>query len=126
MAHVQLDNIVMPEARKLKFKGSVQVLAAALSGDPLYVGYRSPARKSAGPDGQPGPGRPAAADGVPDHGDQRPGVVLGYPRRAARIDRGRRGNRGRSPVEGSCPRTPRYCCAGRTAPTKCFRAAWAA
>jgi von Willebrand factor type A domain/Aerotolerance regulator N-terminal len=45
MAHVKLDNVVMPEARKLKFKDSVQVLAAALSGDPLYVAIDRPQGK---------------------------------------------------------------------------------
>jgi hypothetical protein len=37
MAHVRLDNVLMPEARQLKLKGKSQVLAQALSGDPLYA-----------------------------------------------------------------------------------------
>lgn len=40
MAHVRLDNVLMPEARKLTFTqaaGKPQVLAGAVSGDPLYA-----------------------------------------------------------------------------------------
>ncbi|HUR54560.1 MAG TPA: BatA and WFA domain-containing protein [Gemmataceae bacterium] len=40
MAHVRLDNVLMPEAKKLNFTpaaGKPQVLAGAVSGDPLYV-----------------------------------------------------------------------------------------
>jgi hypothetical protein len=40
MAHVRLDNILMPEARKLTFTpaaGKPQVLAGAVSGDPLFA-----------------------------------------------------------------------------------------
>jgi hypothetical protein len=40
MAHVRLDNVLLPEARKLTFTkaaGTPQVLAAAVSGDPLFA-----------------------------------------------------------------------------------------
>ena len=40
MAHVRLDNVLMPEARKLNFTpaaGKPQVLAGSVSGDPLFV-----------------------------------------------------------------------------------------
>jgi hypothetical protein len=40
MAHVRLDNVLMPEARKLTFMpaaGKPQVLAGAVTGDPLYA-----------------------------------------------------------------------------------------
>src|SRR5437763_10625674 len=40
MAHVRLDNVLMPEARTLKFTpaaGSPQVLAGAVGGEPLFA-----------------------------------------------------------------------------------------
>jgi hypothetical protein len=40
MAHVRLDNVVLPEARKLTFTpaaGQPQILAGAVTGDPLFV-----------------------------------------------------------------------------------------
>ncbi len=37
MVHVNLDNVVMPEARKLQFQRPPHVLAGALSGDPVYA-----------------------------------------------------------------------------------------
>ncbi len=40
MAHVRLDNVLMPEARKVAFSpaaGRPQVLAAAVTGDPLFA-----------------------------------------------------------------------------------------
>jgi hypothetical protein len=37
MTHVRLDNVVMPEARKLLFKSEPHVLAGALSTDPVYA-----------------------------------------------------------------------------------------
>ncbi len=40
MAHLRLDNVLMPEARKLTFSsaaGKPQVLAASVTGDPLFV-----------------------------------------------------------------------------------------
>jgi hypothetical protein len=45
MAHVRLDNVMMPEARQLKPKGKHQVLATALSGDPLFVAIERPEGK---------------------------------------------------------------------------------
>jgi hypothetical protein len=45
MAHVRLDNVLMPEARKLTFTpaaGKPQVLAATLTGDPLYAAIDRP------------------------------------------------------------------------------------
>jgi hypothetical protein len=37
MTHVRLDNVLMPQARKLTFKSKPRVLAGALSGDPIYA-----------------------------------------------------------------------------------------
>ncbi len=37
MAHIRLDNVLMPEARKLTLKAPAQVLAESASGDPLYA-----------------------------------------------------------------------------------------
>jgi hypothetical protein len=37
MAHVRMDNVLLPEARKLVPKGSAKVLAASENGDPLYL-----------------------------------------------------------------------------------------
>ena len=36
MAHVRLDNVLMPEARRLKMTGEVHVLAQSVSADPIY------------------------------------------------------------------------------------------
>ena len=40
MTHVRLDNVLMPEARKLVFKEAPQVLAGTLSGDPVYAAIK--------------------------------------------------------------------------------------
>jgi hypothetical protein len=45
MAHVRLDNVIMPEARQLKPKGNVQILAQSLTGDPLLCGFERPTGK---------------------------------------------------------------------------------
>ncbi len=48
MAHVRLDNVLMPEARKLTFTeaaGKPQVLAAALTGEPLLAALERPEGK---------------------------------------------------------------------------------
>ncbi|HQU42123.1 MAG: hypothetical protein B7Z73_01955 [Planctomycetia bacterium 21-64-5] len=37
MAHVRLDNVLMPEARKLTFSGPTKVLVGAVTGEPLYA-----------------------------------------------------------------------------------------
>jgi hypothetical protein len=37
MTHVRLDNVLMPEARQLRFPTKPHVLAGALSGDPVYA-----------------------------------------------------------------------------------------
>ena len=37
MAHVRLDNVIMPEARKLAFAEPPQVLVGAVTGEPLYA-----------------------------------------------------------------------------------------
>lgn len=42
MANIRLDNVLMPEARKLTFKGKAQVLAESGSGDPLYAVVERP------------------------------------------------------------------------------------
>jgi hypothetical protein len=46
MAHVRLDNVLMPEARQLVPQGTPQVLASALSGAPLYLAFERPAGKT--------------------------------------------------------------------------------
>jgi hypothetical protein len=47
MAHVRLDNVTMPEARRLTLKGPVpaQVLAASLTGEPLLCTFDRPEGK---------------------------------------------------------------------------------
>jgi hypothetical protein len=48
MAHIRLDNVLMPEARKLKFTpaaGKPQVLAGALTGEPLLCAFERPEGK---------------------------------------------------------------------------------
>ena len=48
MAHVRLDNVLLPEARALSFEpaaGKTQVLAAALTGEPLLVALERPEGK---------------------------------------------------------------------------------
>src|SRR5262249_59249415 len=47
MANLRLDNVLMPEARKLTFPGERKpvVLAAALTGEPLYVAIDRPEGK---------------------------------------------------------------------------------
>ncbi len=73
MLHIRLDNVVMPEARKLTLKAPAQVLAESAAGDPLYAvldrraARRGQARRA---DGRPRQERPAAPDGLPDHDDQ--------------------------------------------------------
>jgi hypothetical protein len=37
MLHIRLDNVTMPEARKLTFTGPARVLAESAGGDPLYA-----------------------------------------------------------------------------------------
>jgi len=37
MLHIRLDNVIMPEARKLALKGPAHVLAESAGGDPLYA-----------------------------------------------------------------------------------------
>ena len=46
MAHVRLDNVLMPEARQLKINApKVQVLATSLTNDPLYAAIDRPEGK---------------------------------------------------------------------------------
>jgi von Willebrand factor type A domain/Aerotolerance regulator N-terminal len=45
MRHVRLDNVLMPQARQLRMTAKAQVLAGALSGDPLYCACESPRGK---------------------------------------------------------------------------------
>src|SRR5262249_14573806 len=51
MAHVRLDNVIWPEARNLRAADTlpfkVQVLAAALAGEPLYAAFERPEGKMA-------------------------------------------------------------------------------
>ena len=44
MAHIRLDNVLMPEARKLTLKAPAHVLAESAAGDPLYAVLDRPAR----------------------------------------------------------------------------------
>jgi hypothetical protein len=37
LLHIRLDNVIMPEARKLALKGPAQLLAESAAGDPLYT-----------------------------------------------------------------------------------------
>lgn len=45
MAHVRLDNVQMPTGRKLAFRESAQILAGALTGDPIFAAINRPAGK---------------------------------------------------------------------------------
>lgn len=45
MAHVRLDNVQMPTAQQLKFHQPVQVLAGALTGDPIFAAITRPTGK---------------------------------------------------------------------------------
>ena len=45
MAHVRLDNVQMPTAQKLKFNQTAQVLAGALTGDPVFAALNRPTGK---------------------------------------------------------------------------------
>jgi hypothetical protein len=45
MMHVKLDNVLMPEARKLTFQAKAQVLAAGVGGEPLYAAIERPEGK---------------------------------------------------------------------------------
>ncbi len=45
MAHVRLDNVQMPTARQLKFTQPPQVLAGALTGDPIFAAVNRPEGK---------------------------------------------------------------------------------
>jgi hypothetical protein len=45
MAHVRLDNVLLPEARKLKMSAPAKTLAASVNGDPLYLSVERPEGK---------------------------------------------------------------------------------
>jgi hypothetical protein len=45
MRHVRLDNVIMPEARRLEFADKPQVLVEALGGSPLYCALDRPGGK---------------------------------------------------------------------------------
>ncbi len=45
MTHIRLDNVLMPEARQIKFSAPGSALATALSGDPLYYAIERPGGK---------------------------------------------------------------------------------
>ena len=45
MRHVRLDNVLLPEARRLIPADGAQVLVGAVSGDPLYFAWDQPGRK---------------------------------------------------------------------------------
>jgi hypothetical protein len=42
MTHVRLDNVLVPEAKKIEFKTDSVALASALSGDPIYAQLQRP------------------------------------------------------------------------------------
>ncbi len=42
MTHIRLDNVLMPEARQIKFTAKGTALATALTGDPLYYAIERP------------------------------------------------------------------------------------
>jgi hypothetical protein len=42
MLHIRLDNVLMPEARKLNLRGPAKVLAESAAGDPLYAVLERP------------------------------------------------------------------------------------
>lgn len=45
MSHVRLDNVLLPQARKLTFPGHSKVLASAVTNDPLYAALERPSGK---------------------------------------------------------------------------------
>lgn len=45
MTHVKLDNVQMPTAQQMKFRGAVEVLAGSVSGDPIFAAINRPAGK---------------------------------------------------------------------------------
>jgi hypothetical protein len=45
MAHVRLDNVLLPEARQLKMLAPAKTLAASVNGDPLYLAVDRPEGK---------------------------------------------------------------------------------
>lgn len=45
MLHVRLDNVLMPEARKLTLTGEPKILVGAVTGEPLYAAYQRPEGK---------------------------------------------------------------------------------
>ena len=45
MTHVRLDNVLMPQARKLTFSSHAHVLAGAVTNDPLYASLERPEGK---------------------------------------------------------------------------------
>jgi hypothetical protein len=45
MTHVRLDNVLMPQARKLTFKSHAHVLAGAVTNDPIYAALERPQGK---------------------------------------------------------------------------------
>ena len=46
MTHVRLDNVLMPEAKKLDFKVEHQALASSIGGEPLYSSIEQPGTKA--------------------------------------------------------------------------------
>ncbi|MCA9033997.1 MAG: VWA domain-containing protein [Planctomycetaceae bacterium] len=42
MTHIRMDNVLMPSAKKLKFKLPVQALASTISGEPVYAALNRP------------------------------------------------------------------------------------
>jgi hypothetical protein len=45
MTHVRLDNVLMPQARKLTFKSQAHVLAGTVTNDPVYASLERPQGK---------------------------------------------------------------------------------
>ena len=102
MRHIRLDNVVVPEARKLTLKRPAHILAESAAGDPLYAAARPAGRECERPGesrcahGRSGQERPAVADGLSDHDDQPAQLVRRHQGRAARSAAGRRRRRGRA------------------------------
>ncbi len=120
MAHIRLDNVLMPEARKLTLKAPAQVLAESASG---RSALRDPGpardgqvRQGRGADRRPRQERPAAPDGVPDHDDEPAELVQRHQGRAARVAADGHGRRGRDAGRTRTRRlTGRWCSARPTA-----------
>ena len=101
MPHVRLDNVLMPEARKLTLQRPGEGAGRVGHGRPALRRARAAAgqgkvRRRA--HRRPRQERPAAPDRLPDHDDESPELVRRNQGRAARGPARRRGGRGRAPA----------------------------